>query len=194
MERLFKQARKGRRGLEHVARRRQETQTSLAALEAGNESNASSSSGSEKASAIQPQAQKKAKSHTASKDLLMYASSDGFSIWRGKNSQGNHRLVTRVAQPHDLWFHAAHGPGAHVLVRRPGPTTEVPATTCQEAAGIAALRSHFSGSAKAEIICALAKHVSPIKGGRPGQVKVREILETMLVTLDPALEERLKLK
>ncbi len=194
MERLFKQARKGRRGLEHVARRRQETQTSLAALEAGNESPASNCPGPEKAGASQPQVTKKAKSHTASKDLLMYASSDGFSIWRGKNSQGNHRLVTRVAQPHDLWFHAAHGPGAHVLVRRPGPTTEIPATTLQEAAGIAALRSHFSGSAKAEIICALAKHVSPIKGGRPGQVKVREISETMLVTLDPALEERLKLK
>ncbi|MBS3780787.1 MAG: DUF814 domain-containing protein, partial [Desulfovermiculus sp.] len=188
------EARKGRRGLEHVARRRQETQQSLAVLEEGNGSNASDSPGTETASPSQPQAKKKAKPPPASKDLIMYTSSDGFCIWRGKNSQGNHRLVTRVAQPHDLWFHAAHGPGAHVLVRRPGPTTEVPATTRQEAAGIAALRSHFSGSAKAEIMCALAKHVSPVKGGKSGQVKVREIIETMLVPLDTGLEDRLKVK
>ncbi|MDZ7759990.1 MAG: NFACT RNA binding domain-containing protein [Desulfovermiculus sp.] len=192
MERLFKQARKGRRGLEHVARRRRETQTSLANLEAGKEPYLQEEIGPEMPNASSNKGRGDAKPPSGFTDILMYTSSDGFSILRGKNSQGNHRLLTRVARAHDLWFHAAHGPGAHVVVRRPGPTSEVPETTRQEAAGIAALRSHFSGSTKAEIICALAKHVSPIKGGRPGQVKVREILESIQVPLDTDLEERLK--
>ena len=194
MERLFKQARKGRRGLEHVARRRGETEKSLEALEEGGASSDQEGPGYTMPSAPASRVRPEGKPPSGHKDILMYASSDGFSILRGKNNRANHRLVTRVARPHDLWFHAAHGPGAHVLVRRPGPTSDVPATTRREAAGIAALRSHFSGSAKAEIICAQVKHVSPIKGGSPGQVKVSQVMESLQVPLEADLEDRLIIK
>jgi hypothetical protein len=41
-------------------------------------------------------------------------------------------------------------------------------------------------------MCAQVKHVSPIKGKNPGQVKVREVLETLRVSLDAELENRLR--
>jgi hypothetical protein len=40
-------------------------------------------------------------------------------------------------------------------------------------------------------MCAQVKHVSPIKGAQPGQVKVREVAQIFRVSLDPDLEKRL---
>ncbi|MFP4034791.1 MAG: NFACT RNA binding domain-containing protein [Desulfovermiculus sp.] len=190
MEDFFHQAKKGRRGLEHVARRRQEVERALAAVDSGNEPGLEGAGPCETdhITGEVPEVQKKCEI----KGLHVYTSSDGLYILRGKNKQANHDLLTRVARPYDLWFHAADGPGAHVILRRPGPSSDVPEASRREAATIAALRSHFAQAGKAEVMCAHVKHVSPIKGKKPGQVKVREVLETLRVSLDPGLEERLQ--
>jgi predicted ribosome quality control (RQC) complex YloA/Tae2 family protein len=190
MEHFFHQAKKGRRGLEHIARRRQEAERALAAVDSGNESGLEGMRPREtgRISRVGAGVGKK----TEFKGLHVYKSSDGLYILRGKNQQANRDLLTRVARPYDLWFHAADGPGAHVILRRPGPGSKVPETSLREAATIAALRSHFAQAGKAEVMCAQVKHVSPIKGKNPGQVKVREVLETLRVSLDAELENRLR--
>ncbi|WP_027370182.1 NFACT RNA binding domain-containing protein [Desulfovermiculus halophilus] len=192
MERWFKQAKKGARGLPQVAARRRQIEDSLAALHAGGRK--AEAIDSPVQSEVRPAARSgaKAKDSLEAAHIQRYRSSDGYAILRGKNSRANHHLLTRVARPHDLWFHAAHGPGAHVVVRRPGPAGEIPESSLWEAAGIAALRSHFSGADTAEVMCAEVKHVTPVKGAGPGQVTVREVLQTYRIKLDPELEKRLR--
>lgn len=192
MEYFFHQAKKGRRGLEHVARRRQEAERALDAVDGGNEPGLEDAGPGERAHILKEAQEVRKKIEF--KGLHVYKSSDGLDILRGKNNRANHDLLTRVARPYDLWFHAADGPGAHVILRRPGPNSEVSEASRREAATIAALRSHLAQAGKAEVMCAHVKHVSPIKGKNHGQVKVREVLETLRVSLDPGLEDRLRTK
>jgi hypothetical protein len=191
MKRMFQQAKKGARGLQHIDRRRREAEDSLIGLDK-NGSGTKLPMDSKKPVAGQELEVRTGKKKGADlKHIAQYRSSDGLTILRGKNSRANHYLLTRVARPHDLWFHAAQGPGAHVVLRRPGPAGNVSEPSCLEAAGIAGLRSHFSHAEKAEVMCAQVKHVSPIKGAQPGQVKVREVAQIFRVSLDPDLEKRL---
>jgi predicted ribosome quality control (RQC) complex YloA/Tae2 family protein len=192
MERWFRQARKGARGLPQVAGRRRQVEELLAALKTGGRTAETAQAPGQSKMQSTARTGAKAKDSLEAAHIQRYQSSDGYAILRGKNSRANHHLLTRVARPHDLWFHAAHGPGAHVVVRRPAPAGEIPETSLREAAGIAALRSHFSGSDTAEVMCAEVKHVTPIKGAGPGQVTVREVLQTYRIKLDPELENRLR--
>ncbi|MEM6286952.1 MAG: NFACT RNA binding domain-containing protein [Bacteroidota bacterium] len=96
----------------------------------------------------------------------------GFEALVGKHARGNAHLTTRVASPHDLWLHARGVPGSHVVVKRPGRSSEVPPEAVQAAARVAA---HFS-TAKTQTVVPVTvtekKYVRPIKGGPPGLVRV----------------------
>ena len=48
-----------------------------------------------------------------------YLSSDGFSIYVGKNNFQNDELTFKFATGNDWWFHAKGIPGSHVVVSRP---------------------------------------------------------------------------
>lgn len=184
MTQLFKLAAKAQRGLAHLARRRDLLRGELERLQ----ESAPLVSGS-----LAPAPQAKAALPRRCRDLAVQAfrSSDGFWLVRGKNKVANHGLVTRGASPFDLWFHVQGGPGSHVLLKRDFPNQEVPRQSLLEAAGLAALKSWRAQDSRAEVICALARDVRPIKGAPPGQVQVEAILETLRVDLDPGLEQRL---
>lgn len=96
----------------------------------------------------------------------------GYEALVGKNARGNAHLTTRVASPHDLWLHARGVPGSHVVVKRPGRSTEVPREAVWAAARVAA---HFS-TAKTQSVVPVTvterKYVRPVKGGPPGLVRV----------------------
>ena len=117
----------------------------------------------------------------------VYRTSDGFLALRGKNAKANDQLL-RLASPFDLWFHAADGPGAHVILRRDHPGREAPRASLEEAAGLAALASFAAGAGTADVWMARVADVRRIKGGPAGQVTVSRILETLRVAVDPALE------
>jgi predicted ribosome quality control (RQC) complex YloA/Tae2 family protein len=177
MERFFKKAAKGRRGQVHVERLRLEAEQGAIA----------------QAKARPQQALKKCGKQDKRSQIPLhrFKSSDGFTILRGKNSAANHKLLSELASPFDYWLHAEGGPGAHVIIKRDHPGQDVPETTLREAAMLAGLSSWRAADAKANVLYALASEVRKIKGAALGQVRL-ENARTLLVDLDPSLEERLR--
>ncbi|MFP4072149.1 MAG: NFACT RNA binding domain-containing protein [Desulfovibrionales bacterium] len=184
MERFFKLAAKGERGIRVLSKRRAELESvieteSWPAEPKGGFSKARSFGG--------PQRTREEKAPAVKR----YRTSDGFLLLRGKNNTANHKLLTRFARGHDLWFHAQDGPGAHLLLKRDHPGQEVPERSLQEAASIAGLFSYFKNERRARVICAEVRHVRTIKGAPPGEVRVDQIVQVFDVSLDEELEQRL---
>jgi len=189
MERLFRQAAKGRRGLVMVERRQ-------AQLEAGR-LDSDTRPGQDDAPPGQAPAARADDRPFLSKRLrglavAVFTTSDGFRVVRAKNQAAGHKLLGQAASPFDLWFHAAHRPGAHVVLKRDHPGQEVPEQSLRQAAVLAGLASGYAGEAKADVFCALVKDVRKIKGAALGLVRVDEVRQTLRVDLDPALPERLQ--
>lgn len=186
MARLFQQAAKGRRGLDHVARRRAEL---LAGV--GPELLPARSQRPETSNAPKPHAPLLLPKRYQGLAVACFRTSDGFLVLRGKSSQANHDMLSKAASPHDYWLHAAGGPSAHVILRRDYPDQPVPEQSLLEAAGLCALKSWRKDDAKAEVLLARVKDVRKIKGAAIGSVAVDQVERTLLVTLDPTLEQRL---
>jgi len=193
MERMFQRARKGRRGLEHTFRRKQELERELRDAEA---SKPEESPGTERTSGPSRGAPRKAFAANRWRGLQAHAfrSSDGFLIVRGRNKRSNHKLLSQAARPFDLWFHAENGPGAHVVLQRDFDGQEVPRRSLEQAAALAALASHQSRAVKAAVICARVKDVRKIKGAELGEVRVDRILESLVVPVDAELEDALRIE
>lgn len=178
MERFFRKAAKGRRGQQHVERLR-------AQAERG-ELPPPRPRGPQAA----PEPERKGRVRDT--DLHRFRSSDGFIILRGRNSAANHRLVTEVASPFDIWLHAEGGPGAHVLIKRDHPGQHIPERTLLEAAAIAGLASWQAGDAKARVMYAPAGEVRKIKGAALGRVRLDSAASTV-AAIDPEIEDRLRI-
>ena len=97
-----------------------------------------------------------------------YLSSDGFHIYVGKNNYQNEELTFKMATGNDWWFHAKGQPGSHVIVRTDG--AELPDSTFEEAARLAAHYSRGRGQAKVEIDYTEKKNVKKPGGAKPGFV------------------------
>lgn len=176
MQKLYRLAAKGERGLTAIAARRRDLRAPEKDLQdrgsgAGRGGPANTSPGA-----------------VAGIAAHAYRTSDGFLVLRGKNAKANDRLL-RSANPFDLWFHAAGGPGAHVILRRDHPRREVPRRSIEEAAGLAGLASFAAGAGTAEIMVARVADVRREKGAPAGLVRVEALLETVRARLDPALED-----
>jgi len=186
MAHLFRQAAKGRRGLEHVARRRAQLLAGVGpeVLPARNAETASQ----RPAAPAEPIALPK---RYQGLTVAMFRTTDGFLVLRGKSSQANHDMLSRAASPHDYWLHAAGGPSAHVILRRDYPDQSVPEQSLIEAATLCALKSYRKDDAKAEVLLARVKDVRKVKGAAIGSVAVDEVERMLLVTLDASLEEKL---
>lgn len=97
-----------------------------------------------------------------------YISSDGFSIYVGKNNLQNEELTFKFAVGNDWWFHAKGRPGSHVIVRTEG--RELPDASFEDAARLAAYYSTGRGQEKVEIDYIEKKHVKKVAGAKPGFV------------------------
>lgn len=102
-----------------------------------------------------------------------YLSSDGWTIWVGRNSRQNDWLTLRFARPDDWWFHTKDIPGTHVLARPPEgwPAEDPPpGATLREAAALAAFFSRARHSANVPVDYTRRRYVRRIRGAGPGQV------------------------
>ena len=101
-------------------------------------------------------------------------SRDGFTILVGKNARQNEEITFHRAKPDDLWLHAREVAGAHVVIVSAG--REVPDSTVEEAAGLAAQYSQARDDSRVDVMVAPRKNVRRVRGARSGtgMVTVRE--------------------
>lgn len=97
---------------------------------------------------------------------LHLQSRDGFTILVGKNSRQNEEVTFRQASANDIWLHARGVPGAHVIIKAGG--REVPRTTIEQAASLAAYYSQGRGNTNVPVDYTLQRYVRHMKGGGPG--------------------------
>lgn len=97
-----------------------------------------------------------------------YISSDGYHMYVGKNNFQNEELTFKTATGNDWWFHAKNFPGSHVIVK--ANNEELPDTTFEEAARLAAFYSKGKDQDKVEIDYIQKKHIKKPSGGKPGFV------------------------
>ena len=108
-----------------------------------------------------------------------FQSRDGFTILVGKNARQNEEITFHRAKPDDLWLHARGVAGAHVVIVRAG--RQIPDSTIEEAAALAAQYSPARQDARVDVIVAPRRNVHRVRGGRTGMVTVRES-KMMVVT------------
>ncbi len=99
---------------------------------------------------------------------LHYISSDGFDIYVGKNNTQNDELTLRFAKPLDMWFHTKDIAGSHVIVV--SNNKNIPNSTLNEAANLAAYYSKASTSSLVPVDYTLKKFVKKPNGSKPGMI------------------------
>ncbi|MEK7314762.1 MAG: NFACT RNA binding domain-containing protein [Candidatus Eisenbacteria bacterium] len=207
--RLFQRAKKGERGLSVVMRRLTETRKNLAAsadvrravydlppkealasldaffkgaaldLSARGErqGNRSSRQSSAPPRAERPEHRSPGAHRSIRPRTLL--TSDGWTVWVGRNNTENDLITHRLSQPHDFWFHVVGVPGSHVILRRPTRTAVPKPRTLEEAASTAAYFSKARKLSRVPVIYTERKFVSKPRRGKPGQAlatRERELL------------------
>lgn len=95
----------------------------------------------------------------------------GWTLWAGRSGMENDLLTGRFARSDDFWFHAAHVPGSHVILRAPGAKAmTAPSALMERAASVAAWLSKLRNQERAEVHWTLKKHVRKPRKAPPGTV------------------------
>jgi|GEM_PF-438689 Predicted RNA-binding protein homologous to eukaryotic snRNP len=101
---------------------------------------------------------------------MSVTSSDGWTIYVGRNRMENDQLLNKLANPNDIWLHVLGQGGAHVLIRVPSSKQEPPKTTLIEAAHIAARLSKAAVGSKVRVVYTQCKYVKQASQKKPGLV------------------------
>lgn len=111
---------------------------------------------------------------------------DGFEVLVGKGARENDELTLRVAEPQDLWLHAADYAGSHVVIRNPEGLPEIPRHVVERAAELAVWHSKARNArGKVEVHVCRAGEVSKPRGAPPGQVEIRRWASLKVYPRDP---------
>lgn len=116
---------------------------------------------------LRPEKARAAKPANKSSAPMRFVSSDGISIYVGKNNRQNDALTLQTARSDNLWLHVKNMPGSHVIVDFAG---EPPEATLREAAMLAAYFSQAKTSSNVPVDYTLRKNVKKPSGARPGMV------------------------
>ena len=119
----------------------------------------------------------------------VFTSSGGLQIRVGRGARRNDELTFHHSRPADIWLHARHAAGAHVILRWTRPERP-PATDLEEAAVLAATHSGARGSAHVPVDWTRRKWVRKPRGAAPGTV-IPDRVSTLFVAPDPSLGRRL---
>lgn len=99
---------------------------------------------------------------------IEYISSDGYRILVGRNNSQNDTLTMKTADKSDIWLHVQNITGSHVIIESLGG--EVPMSTIEEAALIAAYNSSARTSSLVPVDYTLVRYVKKPSGAKPGMV------------------------
>lgn len=97
-----------------------------------------------------------------------YTSSDGFTIYVGRNNKQNDKLTLKTARNYDMWLHTKDIPGSHVIIV--SDNREITDTAILEAASLAAYNSKAKESDNVPVDYTIVKNVSKPSGAKPGMV------------------------
>lgn len=120
----------------------------------------------------------------------VYRSAGGLEIRVGRGAKHNDDLTFHHSAPDDVWLHARHASGAHVILRW-SQEGNPPARDLTQAAILAALNSKARTSGSVPVDWTRRKYVRKPRKAPPGAV-VPQRVETVFVTPDPAVEEALR--
>lgn len=137
---------------------------------------------------LRPEKAQSAKPANKSSAPMRFVSSDGISIYVGKNNRQNDTLTLASARSENVWLHAKNMPGSHVIIDLEG---EPPEATLREAANLAAYYSQARASTAVPIDYTPRKFVKKPSGARPGMV-IYSTNRTLYVTPDAQLVQRLR--
>jgi predicted ribosome quality control (RQC) complex YloA/Tae2 family protein len=112
----------------------------------------------------------------------VFRSSGGLEIRVGRGAKHNDDLTFHHSAPDDVWLHARHVGGAHVILRWPGPGNP-PSRDLAEAANLAALHSKARTSGSVPVDWTFRKYVRKPRKAPPGRVSVERV-ETVFVRPD----------
>ncbi|MEX2527159.1 MAG: NFACT RNA binding domain-containing protein [Gemmatimonadota bacterium] len=118
-----------------------------------------------------------------------FRTSGGLEIRVGRGGRENDDLTFRHSAPDDIWLHARHTQGAHVILRW-NRDDNPPARDLLEAASLAAHFSRARSSGSVPVDWTRRKYVRKPRKSPPGRVTPQRV-KTVLAEPDPALVERL---
>ncbi len=119
-----------------------------------------------------------------------YQTSGGLEVRVGRGSKANDQLTFKHSAPNDVWLHARHSAGAHVVLRWTDKDSP-PARDLEEAAILAALHSRARNSGSVPVDWTRRKYVRKPRKSPPGLVQL-ERAKTLFVEPDPTLLDLLK--
>ena len=90
----------------------------------------------------------------------------------------------------DLWMHTKDIPGSHVIIRTNGKS-ELPETTMEEAANLAAFYSKAKNSSMVPVDYTQRKNIKKPNGAKPGMV-IYLTNKTIYITPDEARIQQMK--
>jgi len=99
---------------------------------------------------------------------MRFVSTDGYSIYVGRNNKQNDELTFRMARKDDIWLHASKVHGSHVIIACAGVTP--PDNTITQAAQLAAYYAETTGGQNIAVDVTPVKQVKKVPNGKPGMV------------------------
>lgn len=97
---------------------------------------------------------------------MRFKSSEGVTIYVGKNNNQNDYLTTKLAMKEDTWLHTKDFPGSHVIIKGENFSEE----TLLEAANLAAWYSKAQTGSKVPVDYTKVRNVKKPSGSKPGMV------------------------
>jgi predicted ribosome quality control (RQC) complex YloA/Tae2 family protein len=135
----------------------------------------------------------KKKMKQAKSKPMVFTSTDGYSIYVGRNNHQNDELTFKAARKDDIWCHASKVHGSHVIISCNGTTP--PDDTVTQAAQLAAHYAETTGGRNIPVDVTPVKQVKKVPGAKPGMV-IYHTYRTVIVNpyaeifVDPLNAER----
>jgi predicted ribosome quality control (RQC) complex YloA/Tae2 family protein len=190
---LYQEARKQQRASERLPRLLESAEAARAQLL---ELNARAQSGQLAAADVRalirkPAAPKPRGSAVEKLPYRRYRTSGGLEVRVGRNSRANDELTLQHSSPRDVWLHARHVGGAHVVLRWHEVEANPPMRDLMEAAVLAAFHSKARTSRTVPVDYTRRKYVNKRRKSPPGQVML-ERAKTLFVEPSAEMEEQLR--